>query len=142
MIDTDLYVAYGMNTNRAGMAQRCPNAISLGAVTVPHYRFRFAYHADVVPDATSRVHGVLWQVTPQCMESLDLLEGYPTYYTRTVVPVQWKDRMMRAWIYTMQPGKKDAHPPQHYWDCLVEGYQEHGVSHTQMIRAYHGIPTA
>ena len=43
-----LYFSYGMNTNQAEMALRCPGAQSLGHARLIDHVFRFATHADVV----------------------------------------------------------------------------------------------
>ena len=50
-----LYFSYGMNTNQAEMALRCPGATSLGHARLIDHMFRFATHADVV-----NVAGLLW----------------------------------------------------------------------------------
>jgi gamma-glutamylcyclotransferase (GGCT)/AIG2-like uncharacterized protein YtfP len=130
----DLYFAYGFNTQRSGMARRCPDARSLGSARLPDYAFRFAYHADVIPERGSTVAGVLWRVTPQCMANLDRVEGYPTYYDRKAVDVFHGGSLKRAWVYVMQPGSFETAPPECYLDQLIEGYSEHGVSHVQIIR--------
>ena len=57
-----LYFAYGMNTNRSEMAQRCPGALSLGHARLVDRIFRFATHADVVKCRGSYVDGVLWTI--------------------------------------------------------------------------------
>ena len=57
-----LYFSYGMNTNRSGMAQRCPGALILGHARLIDYSFRFATHADVVKCKGAYVDGVLWAV--------------------------------------------------------------------------------
>ena len=80
MNNSQLYFAYGMNTNQDEMAYRCPGAHSLGHARLIDHAFRFAVHADVVPCEGSYVDGVLWSITDQDLDHLDQLEGYPTYY--------------------------------------------------------------
>jgi gamma-glutamylcyclotransferase (GGCT)/AIG2-like uncharacterized protein YtfP len=130
-----LYFAYGMNTNVSGMRHRCPAAISMGSSALLNYDFRFAHHADVVPQVGAKTVGVLWEITDQCLESLDRLEGYPTYYDRKIVQVLHKNEIYDALVYFMQPGSQEASPGQSYWDCLIEGYKEHDVSAAQLHRA-------
>jgi gamma-glutamylcyclotransferase (GGCT)/AIG2-like uncharacterized protein YtfP len=129
------YFGYGMNTNRSGMAHRCPAAVSVGAAALYDHDFRFAYHADVVPAIGEKTVGVLWEITDGCLESLDRLESYPTYYDRKLVPIQCDNKIYDAWVYFMQPGTPEAAPGTSYWDCLVEGYKEHNVSSAQLHRA-------
>lgn len=139
-MQTEYYFGYGMNTNVAGMRRRCPDATSMGHALLRDWRFRFAYHADVIVSPGSLTHGVLWRITPECLRSLDRLESYPHYYDRVVVPVEHRGRTVQAWVYTMQPGNPDGRPGQHYWDCLTQGYKEHRVPLSQLVRAYNTIP--
>ena len=127
-----LYFAYGMNTNRSGMAQRCPGALSLGHARLIDYSFRFAHHADVVKSKSSFVDGVLWVIDNYHLVSLDGLEGYPFYYNRRKLRVAHNDRIVMAETYYMQPGNLDALPGQHYFDMVVEGYREHNVPLDQL----------
>jgi gamma-glutamylcyclotransferase (GGCT)/AIG2-like uncharacterized protein YtfP len=127
-----LYFAYGMNTNRSGMAQRCPGALSLGHARLIDYSFRFAHHADVVKSKSSFVDGVLWVIDNYHLVSLDGLEGYPFYYNRRKLRVAHNDRIVMAETYYMQPGNLDALPAQHYFDMMVEGYKEHNVPLDQL----------
>jgi len=135
-----LYFAYGMNTNLDSMASRCPKAKSLGHAILEDYRFRFAHHADVVPDSNSKVDGVLWELTEDCLRSLDQLEGYPFYYDRKLVTVEFFNRAIKhqAWVYYMQPGHADSEPSDHYVEMLVEGYTDHHIPVTQI--AYSLVP--
>jgi gamma-glutamylcyclotransferase (GGCT)/AIG2-like uncharacterized protein YtfP len=127
-----LYFAYGMNTNQEEMTYRCPDAQSLGHARLIDHAFRFAYHADVVPCAVSYVDGVLWSITDQDLASLDLLEGYPTYYGRDQVRVSQGSRIFLAVCYSMQPGQLDTLPSARYMDMVLEGYAQHQVPTDQL----------
>ena len=89
-----LYFAYGMNTNRSEMAQRCPGALSLGHARLVDRIFRFATHADVVKCRGSYVDGVLWTIDDFHLNALDRLEGYPYYYNRRSLRVAHNDRIV------------------------------------------------
>lgn len=130
-----LYFAYGMNTNRAGMAHRCPAAVALGAATLLGHRFRFAGPADVQVDRRHNVEGVLWDITEQCLASLDTLEGYPWFYQRKLAKVKHQDLVVSAMVYFMQPGNRNDAPGSGYWQCLVQGYQDFGVPVAQLNKA-------
>jgi gamma-glutamylcyclotransferase (GGCT)/AIG2-like uncharacterized protein YtfP len=114
-----LYFAYGMNTDRAGMAQRCPGALSLGHARLVNHVFRFAVHADVMPCDNSWVEGVLWVIDQQHLNSLDRVEGYPWYYDRTELQVEHCGLTVTAHCYRMQPGNADAPPTQNYFDEVI-----------------------
>lgn len=129
-----LYFAYGMNTNRAGMAHRCPDARPLGAATLLNYSFRFAGPADVEPSDGQRVEGVLWRITQQCLASLDVLEGYPTFYNREWAWVRHQNTDVIAQVYRMQPGHANSEPSVGYLDCVLQGYRDFGVSTEQIAK--------
>ena len=136
-----LYFAYGMNTNRRGMAQRCPGALSLGHARLIDYSFRFAIHADVVKCKGSYVDGVLWTIDDFHLNSLDHLEGYPFYYNRRALRVAHEDRVVMAETYYMQSGNLDNLPGQDYFDMVVEGYKEHGVPTEQLFNSVYESTT-
>jgi gamma-glutamylcyclotransferase (GGCT)/AIG2-like uncharacterized protein YtfP len=126
------YLAYGMNTNLASMALRCPKARSLGRVVLPHYAFEFKRYATVVPEMNKQTMGVLWEITPECEANLDILEGYPSYYSKIIVWVEHNGQQVPAMTYLMHPEEELDYPTDKYWDMLVEGYQTHGISTDQL----------
>lgn len=82
MAEGKLYFAYGSNINLDQMAQRCPDAQVVGPVTLENYELLFrgnlrgAGVATIAPREGSTVHGLLWNITPECERSLDYYEGY------------------------------------------------------------------
>lgn len=132
---THLYFAYGANTNLESMSRRCPAARSLGAVVLEDYQFRFCYHADVVESSGSRCHGVLWQVTDECLASLDRFEGYPDYYDRREVEIVYCGDRITAWVYVMTGQPEQCPPSDDYLRTLTVGYEEHGIGDLQLVEA-------
>lgn len=130
-----LYFAYGMNTDRTGMAQRCPGALSLGHARLRDHSFRFAVHADVMPCHNSWVDGVLWVIDQQHLNSLDRVEGYPWYYDRAELDVEHRGQLVKAHCYRMQPGNDDAAPTQSYLDSVMRGYEQHNVPTDQILNS-------
>ena len=137
---TQLYFAYGMNTNVDGMAQRCPQAVSHGGAYLLDHMFRFAGPADVVKCRDSYVDGVLWTITGDCLKALDSLEGFPYYYNRKYRNVWHDGRVVRAMVYYMQPGHLDNPPSDSYFEMVLRGYREHGVSTEQLFNAVERYP--
>lgn len=133
------YFAYGMNTNINSMAMRCPSATLLGTVILPHYKFGFKSFATVIPDMDAKTHGVLWEITPNCERSLDHLEGYPTFYNKINVMVWHEGELTPAMTYLMYPEEESAGPSNSYWDMLVQGYKENGISLDQLNQAINEI---
>jgi gamma-glutamylcyclotransferase (GGCT)/AIG2-like uncharacterized protein YtfP len=135
------YFAYGMNTNRSSMTWRCPGAISFGHARLVDHEFRFSHHADVVASPGESVDGVLWLIDEDHLADLDMLEGYPSYYDRAVLPVEYQGNVIMAECYRMQPDNLDCGPGKGYLDMIFEGYQEHDVPNGQIWAALSRIPT-
>ena len=129
---TKLYFSYGMNTNLTQMALRCPQAQSLGAAVLPHYRFEFKSYATVTPDMGNEAHGVLWEITDECELALDRLEGYPVYYSKINVWVMYKGELTPCMTYLMYAEEEYNYPSDSYVDMLIEGYTAHGVDTEQI----------
>ena len=129
------YFAYGMNTNLAQMAMRCPNAKCLGAARLPNHEFRFARHADILPIPGFVTHGVLWEITDDCLISLDALEGYPNYYQRKTVTVQHQLQSIETMTYYMIGNIPDESPGPGYVEMLQQGYFENRVPDQQINQA-------
>ena len=78
-----LYFAYGSNINLEQMEYRCPAAKAVGPVILENYELLFRGNtrgngvATIAPREGSKVHGLLWWITPACEQSLDFYEGYP-----------------------------------------------------------------
>jgi gamma-glutamylcyclotransferase (GGCT)/AIG2-like uncharacterized protein YtfP len=129
------YFAYGMNTNKQSMRNRCPQAKSLGSAKLDNYRFEFKGCATITPDFTGVTDGVIWEITKKCERSLDILEGYPHLYYKINVLVWHRGERIPAMTYIMQSELKLSYPNQSYVDMLEEGYSEHNISLDQIDRA-------
>jgi gamma-glutamylcyclotransferase (GGCT)/AIG2-like uncharacterized protein YtfP len=136
-----LYFAYGMNTNQREMARRCARARSLGPAMLPDHELVISCHCDVRPRAQSQVQGVLWQITQQDLDQLDLLEGWPWYYDRDWVTVHAQDgSTVQALCYRMTEALEPSLPNQGYLNCVATGYRQHGLALTQLQQALDQIP--
>ncbi len=130
------YFAYGMNTNPEEMARRCIDSKPLGRAELNGYRFVFRGHADVeLAEADEYVEGVLWEVSEEDMYQLDLLEGFPEYYLRQRVKVEFEGEIVIAWVYIMQDQSFQAGPTERYYNMCKEGYEHFGVDTDQLYQA-------
>jgi len=135
------YFAYGMNTNRSSMTRRCPGAISFGHARLLDHEFRFSHHADVVVHPGESVDGVLWLIDQDHLADLDMLEGYPSYYDRVILPVLYQGNIVMAECYRMQPDNIEGVPSRGYLDMILEGYREYHIPNDQVWAALDRIPT-
>ena len=131
-----LYLAYGMNTNIDQMAGRCPGSVSIGRVDIPDYRLVFRGVADIEECPGSTLQTVMWDITPACEDALDILEGYPTFYTKKYLNVEIGTKVYQAMIYQMVGDRLDySTPSSYYQNMLEEGYQDHGLDLDQIYTA-------
>ena len=133
------YFAYGMNTNLSQMAQRCPNAKSLGRAVLYGHEFRFARHADIIENPEFITQGVLWEITPECELNLDALEGYPTYYLKKMVNVFHNGKSINCMVYYMTGEEVDSFPSDGYLEMLMDGYREHNIDTKQIYESLYLI---
>lgn len=136
-MDDRIYFAYGANTNIEGMARRCPGAVLIGPGFLTDYRLVFRGVADVVPCREGReVPGLLWKLTPECEQSLDMFEGYPRLYgKREGVMVEGPHGDTPAMIYHMTEGHSVNPPSGYYLDSIRDGYREAGHDQRPLFRA-------
>jgi gamma-glutamylcyclotransferase (GGCT)/AIG2-like uncharacterized protein YtfP len=136
------YFSYGMNTNLTQMARRCPRAVSLGSAVLPGFRFEFKQFATVVPDVETDTFGVVWEITDDCEDALDILEGFPKYYTKQMVTVLIDGIPHTAMTYLMYPDEELFYPSKSYLNMLIEGYEAHGISLDQLNDAIDRVNSA
>lgn len=125
------YFAYGMNTNEEQMRLRCRDALALGHAVLPKHRFDFKCHATVTPNKNDCVNGVLWLITEQDEDALDILEGYPRYYLKKVVKVKFQNQIITAMTYYI-PNDSLFPPGDSYYNLVSEGYKKFGVPVQQL----------
>lgn len=48
----------------------------------------------------SQIHGEVWEVShDMLLHSLDMLEGYPSFYDRAIVSIETDTETVQAWMY-------------------------------------------
>ena len=130
-----LYFAYGMNTNKEEMAYRCPGAMPMGRAILPGYRLEFKSFATIVPSPKESVEGVLWTITDSDESALDMLEGYPEFYDKKTVLVEYTNQSYIAMTYIMGPREHGYGPSEGYYSMVSEGYQSFGLNQRQLLDA-------
>ena len=80
--------------------------------------------------------GVLWQISNECLQSLDAFEGFPDYYLRKFVTVTTENGgTIEALMYYMTEGAQLTDPSNGYYDMVLQGYDTHGISEQYLIDA-------
>ena len=91
---------------------------------------------SLVMKAARGLQTVMWDITPACEDALDILEGYPTFYTKKYLNVDINGKTYKAMIYQMVGDRLDySTPSMYYQNMLEEGYQDHGLDLNQIYNA-------
>ncbi len=131
------YFAYGSNLSPRQMQQRCPGARLVAPARLRGHRLAFdrysarwrGYVADVVPAASADTWGVLWELMPGQIETLDRYEGVASgAYERCVVDVELlRGETVTAVTYrVVAPGESGA-PSAAYLATIREGARAHAL---------------
>ena len=110
-----LHFSYGANMDRAAMARRCTGAVALGPAILDGYGFVISTdgYASVAPASGSRVHGVLWRLTPRDLAALNVFESLDSgLYRRAVLPVRIGGTRKSALVYLGRAGRAGARAPE------------------------------
>ena len=128
------YIAYGSNLSVEQMAIRCPDAKIAGMAALKDWKLVFKIHADIEPCDGRTVPVLVWEISEQDERSLDLYEGFPSYYGKRELDITLTDlkgrnpRKVTAMVYTMTEGHKIQMPMKGYYDVLARGYERFGFN--------------
>lgn len=143
-----LYFAYGSNINLHQMAVRCPAAKVVEPAVLENYELLFRGNdrafgvATIRPKEGSRVHGLLWKITPECERSLDLYEGYPHLYEKQKIPLTTKSgQQVSAMVYVMTREKErvPSMPTRSYYIGILEGFRQNGLPVKSLEQALNNL---
>lgn len=102
-MDNSYHFAYGSNMSQEQMADRCPRAVFVDTAKLRGYRFIINARgvATIVSDLSREVYGILWKITEDCEESLDVHEGvkWGTYSKTTIDVKKRRGKSVTALIY-------------------------------------------
>ena len=131
MNDQILYAAYGSNLNIAQMTVRCPNARMYGRTELENYELVFRGPpgnaiATVEPCKGKRVPILLWRISRQDEQAMDLFNGFPVLYRKDTMKFTANSRTVPALVYVMKPEHSPGQPSDYYYKALLEGYRDCG----------------
>lgn len=147
MTDPVLYFAFGSNLHLPQMRERCPDCELLESAVLAGYRlaFRGASRrweaggvATVIPDPGSRVHGLLYRLSPADLASLNGYEGVPHVYGHLPVAVTARGGARHeALTYRRNDGHGEpARPPSlRYFHQMWRSYRAHGLDESGLLAA-------
>ena len=123
--DKVIYFAYGANLNLDGMNMRCPGNKPLCRAVLNDYRFMFKGVANIEAVVDHNVHGALYEISKEHLQSLDRFEGYPRLYIRKTVPVITEDnRELQVVVYQMTDRNQYSSPSSGYLNIILAGCRQ------------------
>ncbi|MEQ9454746.1 MAG: gamma-glutamylcyclotransferase family protein [Phycisphaeraceae bacterium] len=133
-----LYFAYGSNLDPHQMDDRCPGHHVHARGFVRGYRLTFPRDcvswaggvASIEPVEGCEVWGVLYDLTADHLETLDLYEGVAEgdYWRETIDVVLDGGRTVPAIVYIAAADEGGPTPPsRQYLEAIVRGAQSHGL---------------
>ena len=131
------YFAYGSNLSRKQMLRRCPDAKPEFKATLPDHKLIYTGRsrewqnggvASIKPSRGKKVIGALYEISEECLASLDIYEGYPTVYDRMTVTVFTEfSKPVEAIAYIKVRQSDETQPSQEYLDTIQDGYKDWGI---------------
>ena len=127
------YFAYGSNLSHKLMLKRCPDAKPKFKATLPDHKLIYAGRsrrwqnggvASIKPSKGEKVVGGIYAISQECLDSLDIHEGYPdTYQRKNVTVFSESGDSVEAITYVMVRQSDETKPSQKYLDIIREGYK-------------------
>ena len=81
------------------------------------WELKFYNHATIERNPGGQVAGVLWEITEDCEQNLDMFEGFPNYYTKRT----WIQDGVQFFFYEMT-SPKSGRPSEGYVLDIAESY--------------------
>ena len=143
-----LYIAYGSNLNVRQMKMRCPKATILGTAKLKGWELLFkgsktGSYLTIEENENGSVPVVIWAVTPSDEKALDRYEGYPAFYYKKDIKLQYKEirtgkrRTINAFAYIMHEERQIGVPSLFYLNTCLDGYDTFYFDKQILLNAYH-----
>lgn len=127
------YIAYGSNLNVPQMRSRCPKATILGTAVLKGWELLFKgsrtdSYLTIEECEGGAVPVVIWEVTESDEAALDRYEGFPAFYYKKEIKVQYKGirtgrrRTATAFVYIMHEDRPIGIPTDFYMRTCLDGY--------------------
>lgn len=135
-----LYVAYGSNLNLAQMACRCPTAKIYGTGLLNNWELIFrgsrtGFYATIRKKMGEFIPVVVWKIQDEDEHSLDIYEGYPTFYFKKNVMVNLSQGKRKAMVYIMDSSSIPGTPSDEYVTTIRQGYEDNELNMEYLEKA-------
>ena len=141
------YIAYGSNLNVQQMRMRCPHATVLGTAELRGWELLFkgsktGSYLTIEEKEDGTVPVVIWEVTESDEAALDRYEGFPSFYYKKELRIQYKGirtgrrRTVTAFVYIMHEDRSIGVPSNYYMRTCLEGYDTFFFDRNALLDAY------
>lgn len=130
-----LYFAYGSNLNINQILHRCPNSVFVKKYDLKGFKLIFDTYASIeyTGDKTDVVKGVIYELTIEDEEALDIYEGVVKQsYFKTYLKVG-KNYIM-TYIKNISNRNKLSNPTDVYMNKILEGYRFWNLDNTNLLK--------
>ena len=131
------YFSYGSFLDSKTLKKHAPSAKLVARAFLTDYTVQFNFFSKtyeggvtgVEPAPGKQVLGVIYEVLPEEIEKLDIVEGVPMgiYYRETVTVVDEDGNKYRAETYRTTNPKGPFTPTKRYLILMIKGAKEHGL---------------
>jgi len=132
-----LYFSYGSFLDSETLKKHASNAKYMKRAVLPDFEVQFNFLSKtydggvtgVEPAAGKKALGVLYNVSLDEIEKLDIVEGVPTgiYYRQTVTVMDEDGNEHQAETYRTSDPKGPFTPTKRYLGLMIKGAKEHGL---------------
>lgn len=139
-----LYFAYGSNMLQSRLEARVGKVVKIGVAEIPGARIAFDYtfneqsFANFLPNEGTSIKGVIYQLTEQQINRLDICEGadlgVEEFYNRYSCDIAGME--IQIYISTNRKPEFTSPVSQDYIDTMIAGYKENKIKHKKNL----GIP--
>lgn len=115
------FFSYGLFLDTSRLAINKNTEEVLGVGFLPFHKVIFDSYATIVKTKSEKdlVWGILYKINDETLNSLDLVEGYPIYYDRTLKDICVSSGKEEAWVYHIK-GELNFRPPQISYFNLIK----------------------
>ena len=119
------------------MSYRCPDSRVIDTGMLYGWKLVFKYHADIIEDKDCSVPVLIWDVSEDDIEALDMYEGYPRYYITKQVDVKLDNgKTVNAFVYVMKDKYDVLEAPSYsYFKTIENGYIENEMDISYLYNA-------
>lgn len=142
------YIAYGSNLNVRQMKMRCPKARVIGTAEIRNFELLFkesktGSYLTVEPKDGGIIPVAVWETTEADESALDRYEGYPAFYYKKDIKLQYKGirtgkrRTINAFAYIMHEDRPIGVPSIYYMKTCLDDYDTFYFDKQILLNAYH-----